>query len=173
VNAIRGRRRIVPNRNLWRGVITFVIFVAGAALFSPKLWNHGIVNEFILPHAGIAVFALLIIAMSVSSTSARIRKSWEQNMWLQLPKSADISVDGVTQSDSASRSAWQWTGFIRAEESKNLFVFFISPSNFLVIPKRAFESEEQIAAMRAMMRLADGNRTGGFPVNLPPPMADK
>jgi hypothetical protein len=175
-STLHNRQNRTSDGRAWRTsliffVATALVMAVTAVLMQTK--SSPSIEDFILPHIGLILLSGFFVIALYKSVSTGARRTWDQNVWLQLPKTTDISVDGVTQSDSTVRSTWQWSGFVRAKESKNLFIFFIGPANFIMLPKRAFETEEQLNAMRAMMRLGDGTRTGGFPVNLPTDRADK
>jgi hypothetical protein len=94
----------------------------------------------------------------------------------QRPKSADISAEGLVITDEFARLEYQWRAFQRGEETASLFLLFIGPAQFLMIPKRAFRNADELNGMRALLELIPGVRGGGFPVQAasgriePPPL---
>jgi hypothetical protein len=105
------------------------------------------------------------------------RMLWTNNPLLQRPKTAEIVATGITVSDDRARVEYQWTAFSKYRETKNLFVLFFGPSTYLMIPKRALRTTQELDAMRALATLILSVQAVGFPIGqtgeqttTPPPL---
>ena len=69
-----------------------------------------------------------------------------------------FSADGYTVSDLKSSSDIDWATILRAAESKDSFHLFFHRSLFHTIPKRCFEKESDIAALRSLLKRSLGSK---------------
>jgi YcxB-like protein len=69
-----------------------------------------------------------------------------------------FSEDGYRVSDLKSSSDIDWATILRAAESNHSFHLFFHRSLFHTIPKRCFEKEQEIAALRALLKRSLGNK---------------
>jgi len=56
----------------------------------------------------------------------------------------EISSEGVSQQTSTSKSLLNWNGFSEIVENNDQVLFFISQKFAVVIPKHAFQSQDQV-----------------------------
>ena len=69
-----------------------------------------------------------------------------------------FSSDGYHVSDLKSSSDIDWASILRAAESKDSFHLFFHRSLFHTIPKRCFESADDIAELRKLLKQSLGNK---------------
>jgi hypothetical protein len=63
-----------------------------------------------------------------------------------------FSEDLVVQEMATGRAELQWATFLKVRETKDLLLFFVQKQLAYVVPKRAFQSEKDIAAARDLIR---------------------
>jgi hypothetical protein len=162
---IRGRTRW---KQAWK-----TIALTLSALMSLLLWGWleirlqgaGELEVILLSQAPWYALLVIFVVNGVRVQGTTLRQLWDESPATHLPKTAEITVDGIMMRDELTEHHWKWAVFMAAKETSNVFVLMMSPSASLMFPKRAFESEEQLNAMRAMMgNLLEVNRTVGFPV---------
>lgn len=158
---VSGKRRLI----LASSALSVIVAIAFNGLIVVWLTTRSVVEQYLLPEIPWVCFLILAFVVFVRLTKRSVQRMWDENPMLQGAKVADISVDGVEIRDHLYHTNYSWQIFSSARETKNLFVLFMSPLVFVMIPKRAIESEEQLSAMRAMLRnLLTGNRPTGFAV---------
>jgi YcxB-like protein len=69
-----------------------------------------------------------------------------------------FSADGYQVSDLKSSSDIDWASILRAAESRDSFHLFFHRSLFHTIPKRCFESANDIAELRSLLERALGKK---------------
>jgi hypothetical protein len=131
----------------------------------------------LLPHLPWISFILLILVLATFRQFRAQKSLWTGNPLLQRPKNAEIVATGITISDDSARLEYQWSAFSKYRETKNLLVLFFGPSTYLMIPKRAFGSAQELDAMRAMATMISPRGAVGFPIeqtgglaSIPPPL---
>lgn len=70
------------------------------------------------------------------------RRSYQKDHRYKHDFTAEISDAGVHITTPFSEGQLKWNGFVRFLESDTIFMVFIAEWNFLIFPKRAFESVE-------------------------------
>lgn len=108
--------------------------------------------QILLPHSTWLFMMVAIIIFSFLNRGKILRRDWDHNVALHRPQIADISANGITFTDAFRKSEYQWQGFSSCEETKNLFLISIGTGAFFMIPKRAFETTEQLEAMRSLVK---------------------
>jgi hypothetical protein len=79
-----------------------------------------------------------------------LRTMWEKQPTLHRAKTTEIVASGITIADGVTRHEFHWESFIGWSETKTLFVFFPSEFQVIFFPKKAFASEEELNALRAL-----------------------
>lgn len=67
------------------------------------------------------------------------------------PKTLQVSPTELSFQSDLGNSHLQWSGFVTWVEEKQVFALFTNPKVFVIVPKRAFTSE-QVAEFREMLR---------------------
>jgi len=75
--------------------------------------------------------------------AARFRRDFHKAKTLQGEKTAVVGGEGVYISGAFGESKLHWSAFARYSETPNLFVLFIPPRLFQMLPKRAFSNAGQ------------------------------
>lgn len=120
--------------------------------------------QTLLPHSIWLLILAYVSAIAAHNYSTSMPRRWEARPDLHRHQTLDISAEGLVFSDTVCRREFQWSAFVKAEETRNLFLLFRWESNGLMVPKRAFESEEQLEAMRNLMKFIRQTQGAGFQV---------
>lgn len=94
-----------------------------------------------------------VIAMGLVLVFLPVLQVWylfKQNSKLGGPFDAIISHDGIDVSSPTASTRYAWNGYIRVEETKNLFLVYRTQQVFIIFPKRAF-SEGEINDFRQLL----------------------
>jgi hypothetical protein len=67
-----------------------------------------------------------------------IRRWFHKHPDLAKPRALRIEEGGLIDQNDVGRGETKWSGFARFRETPNLFVLYLRPRQFHVIPKRAF-----------------------------------
>jgi hypothetical protein len=133
--------------------------------------------DTLIPHIPWITVSFVFLVLVVSRQIQSQRLLWKKNPMLQRPKTAEIVATGITVNDENARLEYQWAAFSKYRETKNLLVLFLGPATYLMIPKRAFVSAEELNAMKALVALISPPKVVGFPIGqsrgtrpMPPPL---
>jgi hypothetical protein len=150
---------------------TFITLIAALVFqqwfnhkFSPQGARTLLTWQTILPHSIWLTILVYVSTIAAHNHRTRLPRHWEARPDLHRHQTADISADGIQLSDTQSRREYQWQAFVKYEETRTLFLLFMAESQALMIPKRAFETAEQLDAMRNLMKLIPTSRAPGFEV---------
>ena len=127
--------------------------------------------------AGLAVVPLIFwgvfqswaFAANRISVRRAIPDAWAMQTQLQRPLRMEFTTDGVTIETLFSHCQYKWEYFPGCRETSSLFLLYVSPAMFHIIPMRAFASEADVAGLRTMLRDLPGQRPSAFPVIPIPP----
>jgi hypothetical protein len=86
----------------------------------------------------------------------RFKRDFLRAKTLQGEKTAVVGEERVYISGAFGESKTNWTAFGRYAETPNLFVLFIPPRLFYMLPKRAFSEADQ-AAIRQLLEQKIGS----------------
>ena len=127
-------------------------------------WNWAL----LLPHTTWLGLVAWITAMTMLRTDKQRKETWEDRAGLNRQKTAEITADGFALKDAVTTAEFRWEAFMDFQETKKLFLLYTSAKTAQYIPKRAFDGDEQLNAMRALMELIPRRTNTGFPLQ---PMA--
>jgi hypothetical protein len=116
-----------------------------------------------------ASFQLWALAVNRISVGRAIADSWELQTQLQRPLKMEFTAQGVVIETLFSRSRYAWEYFPGCRETPLVFLLYISPAMFHIVPKRALASESDLDGLRYMLRDLPGQRPSAFPVIPIPP----
>jgi len=106
--------------------------------------------RFRLPYLIGPITAVAVVACLPFYTCWRAWASFRQRRWLRQPTNYTFNSRGIS-SRAVSYSGFREWGYIRrVEENGRAFLIYLSPAQVVVIPKRYFESEDQIRAFREL-----------------------
>jgi NADH:ubiquinone oxidoreductase subunit 6 (subunit J) len=170
--SFRARRFPWLTRRQAIALSTFILLIA-ALVF--QHWMSAKVNprsahatkltwQTILPHSIWLLILVYVGAVAGYNHSTAMQRRWDNRPDLHRHQSVDISAEGLTLSDTVTRHEHQWPSFIKGEETRNLFLLFPWESAALMVPKRAFNSDEELEAMRNLMKLIPTTQNTGFQV---------
>lgn len=151
---------------------TFVLLIAALVFqhwmnekFNPRSTHSSKLTwQVLLPHSIWLLLLVYVSAIAAHNRSTSMPRHWENRPDLHRHQTVDISAEGLTLSDTVCRHEFQWAGFVKGEETRNLFLLFNWESGGLMVPKRAFASDEELEAMRNLMKLIPRNQTAGFQI---------
>lgn len=81
-----------------------------------------------------------------------IARAWKNNPSLDHPITVEVEKEIIKMKTITFESSIQWQLYIKAVETKNLFMLYQAKALFNIIPKRAFSSDEQIEEFRELLR---------------------
>jgi YcxB-like protein len=151
---------------------TFILLIAALVFqhwMSTTYNHHGahvdkLTWQTILPHSIWLLLLVYVSAIAAHNHKTSMPRHWENRPDLHRHQTVDISAEGIALSDTVSRHDYQWAGFVKGEETRTLFLLFTSEHIGLMVPKRAFSSDEELDAMRNLMKLIPTNQTTGFEI---------
>ncbi len=144
------------------------LFVANERPWYPKLSRHllpwigafALVAQLIYlivePHRDIGLVVIgfvigLYLLYCGFALGRYFRRAYQKDHRFKHEFTAEISHDGIHIVTPFSDGLLKWNGFVRFLESKDIFMVFIAPWNFLVFPKRAF-AQAEIAEFRSLLQ---------------------
>jgi len=119
--------------------------VAADAQNGAPVWDW----MLLIPH----VTWMFLVASAIVAANKRPRDKWESLPMLRRPKSALITDGGISVTDPLSRHDHQWQAFIGSQETKSMFLLFLSAYHVVFLPKLAFTSDVELNSMREFMKL--------------------
>jgi hypothetical protein len=167
----------VNPRPTWRSVVSLasmpvlILIVRWAMKLNPSpgapaAWPDW---RILLPHSTWLMFMAIVSGFMLRGQT--LARMWEKQPELHCAKKAEITAEGVVISDDVSRLEYRWIGFIDGKETASLFLLLVTDRLCVIIPKRGFANDEQLAGMRNLMRLIWNGQPKGFPVNILPAAA--
>jgi len=118
----------------------------------------------LMPHAMWVGILTIATISNFRKQKVRVKKAWESNRSFHRPKTSEITAFSVTYCDPVQRSEYQWDAFTKFEETRNLFVLILGGVSTIILPKRAFSSQEEMNALRELAKQIDARTPSGFPV---------
>lgn len=127
-------------------------FVLIVAIFLALAWYQGFLDDLSIIWAPI-----LLTAIGFGSMFFTLPRSWKKAFRADprnsQPFSWEINAQGVTITSGSTQAHFDW-GYFRETLEAELYFFLIGvqiKNQFYVIPKRAFESAEQMECFRAIV----------------------
>ncbi len=96
------------------------------------------------------VFAALLISKPILF-KRRLIGNFNRHPTLQIPTAISFDEEGMTFSSERGTIRALWGDFERFKENKKLFILLDPNLLMRILPKRAFDSEAEIAAFRAIV----------------------
>ncbi len=128
-------------------LIFVTVFVLGV-VFLPERDATGLL--VVLGFAVVAaVFMTVVIVWSSRSSAVKLYQTYKL---LQQPIRYRFSRDAVSTTTPSSQGSVSWSAYYRLYETKQAFYLYLAASLANVIPKRFFESEEQMQKFRELLR---------------------
>jgi hypothetical protein len=94
---------------------------------------------------------LLLVVVTKFAGERQLRKTWDAQPSLHRPQTVELSDDGVMFADPLSRQECRWSYFPGFKETANLFVLYVSPFSFRIVPKRAFAAPGELDRFRGYL----------------------
>lgn len=170
--SFRARRFPWLTRRQAIALSTFILLIAALvfqhwmnARFNPRAAHSDKLTwQTLLPHSIWLLLLVYVSGIAAHNHSTSLPRHWENRPDLHRHQTVDISAEGLALSDTVCRHELQWAAFVKGEETRNLFLLFTWESSGLMVPKRAFDSDEELDAMRNLMKLIPRNQTTGFQI---------
>ncbi|HEX8814107.1 MAG TPA: YcxB family protein [Terriglobales bacterium] len=97
------------------------------------------------------LFVLVLLYFVLLGLSRRaIARQFAQQPGAHGPRMLLLDAAGAHWRWNGGSSDIGWKNYIRTVEGKNHFLFYISPVNFIILPKRAFD-EQQINELQSLL----------------------
>ena len=81
----------------------------------------------------------------------RARLAFRQHRWLHQPTRYTFDDRGIASQATSYSGFREWNRIWRVEENSKAFLMYLSRSQVVVIPKRAFESQDQVRVLRELV----------------------
>jgi len=146
--AMRLHRRKNPDESDPPQLLNYVGFATtalGFLLLTVRPDGGGRVAPIVL-----IVLGLFIPLRQKSVMFAQIRRSWDEVERLLQPMIWSFG-ETVHISSALCEITYQWGYFVRSVEGTTVFLIYQTARQYLVIPKRAFESEVQLVKFRQLL----------------------
>ena len=106
----------------------------------------------------LCVAAAALLGGSISGVLARstISRVYASNEGLRAVHRMTFSRDGVAGQSEAGSGRNDWSRYWRAADSKEAVYLYTASNMALILPKRCFESEEQMERFREIVRAGMG-----------------
>jgi len=160
-HSFRARRFPWLTRRQFIALGTFILLIAALVFqhwmntkINPKSAHASKITwQVILPHSIWQVLLLYVSSIAAHNHRTSLPRHRESRTDLHRHQTVDISAEGLTFSDTETRHEYHWPAYLKAEETRNLFLLFPYEGAATMIPKRAFATEEELSAMRNLMNL--------------------
>ena len=168
------RRRFYTLANAPRYMVTpMLLFCFSGAIAAITGWifickpNRQILSAFLshihsptMPFLGLLMASAGFVVLFV-----RVLRSY----WvLPVGLTGDIGIRYTPESfesfNETSSGKYIWAALVRWIETPRLFLIYFTQSNFVIVPKRAFLSNEAVDEFRELIQEAADHRARGFPV---------
>jgi hypothetical protein len=132
--------------------------------FNPNHHGDSLRWQTLLPHSIWLTIMFYVACIGAYNHGKSLPRQWQKRPDLHRHQSVEITAAGVTLSDTESRRQFNWGAFCKSEETRHLFLLFTSEQIALILPKRCYDSAEQMEAMRNLMKLIPREEMRGFAV---------
>ena len=129
----------------------FVKLLVGLAILMLLLFVYTLAQNPSSVPFGLLVLPFLVLVM-ILSIYLNARKGMSSNKSLQENIHYIFSNNGIGSVAQSSSGHTSWSNVLKAYETKQSFLLFISHNQFYPIPKRFFRDSEQIAKFKEMLR---------------------
>jgi len=125
------------------GFVALWVMFFGPGASAPELsWARwGLVGSYVY------LFAWLAIGIPYKS-----RRSYKQRKDLQRECTFAATDAGLSSSNQNAQGVKPWEDYLKWKEGKLVFLVYLSDNMFQIIPKRFFDSAEEINAFRQIVR---------------------
>lgn len=100
------------------------------------------------------VFTLVLWLVLMIIVPLRVRKEYSSNQLIKQEVHYDVNRNEIIQMRGKSKVYYKWEDLNSAYEYKDMFRIHISKHQALVIPKRFFESDEDILKFQSLIRIS-------------------
>ncbi|WP_078552038.1 YcxB family protein [Bacillus alkalicellulosilyticus] len=107
---------------------------------------------FTIPKAVLAlIFSLILIYGVKKILKKRVIKEYESDQRIKNEISYVIHREGIIQQLKRSNNHYDWTDLHFAAEYEEMFLLYISKQKAIVLPKRFFESHDDISLFKELI----------------------
>jgi len=133
---------MIVRTGLWSlvGVLAIVYFVM--SLENPR---------FVIRLLVLAAVATVLLLERHVFLPLRARRIFRQQRSMQEPFEVSYDVDGVRWESAVTTRRLPWHYYVRWAEDDRYFLLYQSDWTLEIIPKRFFESEEQVSVFRTLL----------------------
>jgi len=136
--------------------------------------------EILLSAAPTLVLVGMLAVFGSTYRRFDVRRRWEAQEFLHRPYTLAADDAGIALEEAKSTTRYQWDYFPGFRETVNTLLLYVSAYGFVIVPKRAFASAEDLETFKAFLlsHIKTGTllptASSGFPVSLlPPPLPPK
>jgi hypothetical protein len=151
---LAARRQLYPIKGaLWRwryALVPAITLIVGGAM----AWSDGVPLRRLLSTEVVLAFApiiagLVVCLVLVDLISDRVLTPWIFRRFAMANQPVDVVIDdeGLAWTSGGIRGSLLWSRFGRAVEAGNAMFLFISKVEAITLPRRAFASPEEFAAL--------------------------
>jgi hypothetical protein len=95
----------------------------------------------------------------------QVRRLYASAPALNGPQRYEFTEDGLAISNASVKNLIQWSAFVEAAETKEFFLLYYAKNCAYYVPRRIMGPEEQVDAVRRLLRQHLGNRA----IHIAPP----
>ena len=137
-------------RGFWIFIIVLVLVVVAPVLFAAlKGYPATRIVASLVPY--LLIFGVLFLGMPLWQRWA-LQRVYRTTPSLQHEQTHEFSEEGFRLSNPLSNTLIRWDAFVDALETREFFLFYISPSIAYFLPKRAVPTHPELQELRVLLR---------------------
>jgi hypothetical protein len=137
-------------RRTWPALI--LILLIGVAILTLIL---AVPNPNVIKNA-VPLLTLFVIWLALLAVTPywNARRQFARQQYLRDPVIQTFSEDGIKSTGPSVSSELKWTVMQAIRETKSQFLLYYAPNQALLVPKRFFTSDAELAAWQEIVRAA-------------------
>jgi hypothetical protein len=157
-------RRLERQPNPYKKLIWLCYVVAGVGLIL-------VADEGARKMTWLAPSLLIVVGIGFPAWMAWAGHSVREKQWREAdhvlgPVVYDFSEEQIAAKGQLSESVMRWELFRNWAEGGGAFLLYQTPNTYVVIPKRVFKSDTDMAEFRGILRRKLAEPVRGFPVQI-------
>ncbi|BCB05222.1 YcxB family protein [Bacillus sp. KH172YL63] len=142
----------------WVVIGTYILFFSLLTylLYQPgDIWDYEEMASLLLVNSFLSVcLSFLFFLYGKGILFIKASREYKSDQLIKQDISYTFSGDGITQKRGRSVSYIQWKEIVSVREQPSMFLIYLSKSKAIVLPKRFFDSREELEAFK---ELIEGN----------------
>jgi len=99
-----------------------------------------------------SILVAVAVVAGIYFPRLRIRRTFEENPALSRSRRIEITPEGLRVESENAKGEYRWPLFCEIQETPKTFLLKQTTASAIYIPKRCFQSDEDIVRFRALLR---------------------